>query len=106
MNPFAKKNSSQPDFELFTIYDSKTAIYDKPMFAKNKNDLVREFINFYQNPDHKQSKLVLNAEDFSLFKIGSYDSSHGVISTQNIEHVANMIDLRSIAQPSPGIVPT
>lgn len=107
---FAKgKNGKQIDFEIFTIYDSKTQIYDRPIFAQNKNDLIRDFLNMMREPEQQQkNKFFRNAEDFSLFKIGGFDKSTGMIDVQQLEHCANLHDLRAMAVPSGqvGIEPT
>lgn len=104
MNPF-KKEPRPTDLELFTIYDSKTMSYGTPTQAVNKNDLMRNIINMFQDPSQKSNMLFTNAEDYSIFKIGSYSKSTGTIEVCNLEHIANLHDLRALAQPS-GIVAT
>lgn len=101
MNPFKKITSEEPKFDLefFTIYDSKTKSYDVPTFAVNKNDLIRQILNMFKDPSQRQNKFLMNAEDFSIFKIGSYSKHTGTCIPCALEHVANMHDLRSIAQP-------
>lgn len=96
---FGPTKEKKFDFELFTMYDSKTQIYDRPVFAQNKNDLIREVINMMKSPEEKKNRLVLNAEDFSIFKVGAYDKSTGKLEGCNPEHVANLNDLRAIAGP-------
>ena len=106
------KNKKSPDLEVFTIYDSKTSSYRQPTFAINQHDLVREVINMFKDPSQAKNQYLTNAEDFSIFKIGSYDKSTGKLETVDLEHVANMNDLRAMAQrdlgqkPDLGIVST
>ncbi|WNK14293.1 MAG: nonstructural protein [Microvirus sp.] len=113
-----KKGSTDtnPDLEVFTIYDSKSESYDVPAFAQNKNVLMRDIINMFNDPQQTKNRFLVNAEDYSIFKIGSYDKSTGLIKSHNLEHVANMHDLRAMSQPAMvrperpaqeiGIVPT
>lgn len=97
---FGKNDKQQdPDMELFTIFDSKTQSYDVPTFAINKNDLVRQIINMFKDPAQNNNRFKLNAEDYSIFKIGSYYKRTGKLVENNLEHVANMHDLRAIAEP-------
>lgn len=96
----------QADFEIFTIYDSKTESYDLPSFAINKNDLQRQILNMFKDAQQRNNKYLVNAEDFSVFKIGSFDKKTGKIEAHNLEHVCNMHDLRAMASPDLGIVPT
>lgn len=100
-----KQTEEIPDIELFTIYDSKTKSYGTPTQAINRHDLMRNIVNMFQDPGQKANMLLLNAEDYSVFKIGSYSKKTGQIESQELEHVVNMHDLRAIAQPS-GIVST
>lgn len=100
-----EKNVRQNDFEIFTIYDTKTLSYEIPMFAINKHDMVRQLINMFKDPGQKNNKYLVNAEDFSLFKIAAFSKREGTIETvQTMEHVANLHDLRALAQPEPNVM--
>lgn len=106
---FGKKDEPRIDLEFFTIYDSKTQSYDQPTFAINRHDIVRQVINIFKDPSQSNNKYLLNAEDYSIYRIGSYDKTTGLVNACNLEHVANMHELRAIAQPDTktlGIVPT
>lgn len=96
----------QADIQLFTIYDSKTMSYGAPTFAANHLDLQRSLINMFKEPEQKNNKYLVNAEDYSIFRIGSFDKKSGQLVGQNLEHVVNLHDLRAMAQPDSGIVPT
>lgn len=93
------KKSETPDLELFVIYDSKAQCYDKPMFVMNKNVLMRDVINMFKDPQQKSNTLLTNAEDYSIFKIGSFSKTTGLVQGQNLEHVVNLHDLRAMAEP-------
>lgn len=95
---FAKKEK-QADLEIFVIYDSKSESYGQPAFAQNKNVLMRELLNMFQDPSQAKNQLFTNSEDYSIFKVGSYDKKTGLMETHNLEHVANLHDLRSMANP-------
>ena len=102
---FGKSDKKQSDIELFTIFDSKTNSYGQPTFAINRHDLIRQVVNMFKEPEQQQKNtLYINAEDFSIFKIGSYDKSTGTLHADGkLEHVANLHDLRAlIHQNGPG----
>lgn len=101
---FTKKG--QVDLETFVIYDSKTQSYGNPVFAANHYDLQRQLINMFKDPSQSKNQLLTNAEDFSIFRTATYDKKTGTITPQNLEHIINMHDLRALAAPDPGIVPT
>lgn len=88
----------QKDLEIFTIYDSKTMSYDVPTFAINEHDLVRQVINMFKDPAQKNNRYLLNAEDYSIFSIGSYEKRTGILTAYEPRHIANMHELRSVAQ--------
>lgn len=93
------KNKDKVDYEIFSIYDSKVDAYEMPMFAINQHDLTRQILNnFKDTSQHKTNKFFLNAEDFSLFRIGAYTKKSGTLLTQNPEHIANLHELRAAAQ--------
>nr|QJB20942.1 MAG: nonstructural protein [Microvirus sp.] len=107
---FGRKNEQEPDFIVFTIHDSKSQSYDVPSFAKNKDVLLRDVLNMFNDPKQAENRFLVNAEDYSIFKIGYYSKSTGKIESCNAEHICNLIDLRSMSnwsrKPDMGIVPT
>lgn len=94
-------NKHQADLEVFTIYDSKTQSYGDPTFAINHHDLIRQVCNMFADPTQKTNRYLINAEDYSIFRIGTYDRKTGQLLTSQAEHIANMHDLRSISKPRP-----
>lgn len=99
---FGKNGKHQVDLEVFTIFDSKTSSYDQPFFAINHHDIIRQIINMFQEPkQQKENRLFLNAEDFSIFRIATFDKKTGSLQVSNLEHIANMHDLRALAKPRP-----
>jgi len=99
----------ESSLRFFTIFDSKAQIYTKPLVAPNKETIVRELLNMMRDPSQANNMYLLNAEDYSLFDCGSFDSSTGLMSAGNLEHVANLHDLRALVKvdrPGPGIVAT
>lgn len=93
------KSKQDPDLEVFTVYDSKSGVYDAPALSPNKNVLLRDVINMLRDPQQSKNKYLTNAEDFSIFKIGSYSKRTGLIEGHNPEHIANMHELRTMADP-------
>lgn len=110
-----KETSQEPDLMIFTIFDSKSKSYDIPTFAKNKNTLVRDILNMFRDPAQAKNKFLINAEDYSVYKIGEYYKVNGGLWSQELEHVVNLNDLRAMVEPDiaekvapvePGIVAT
>lgn len=97
---FGKKNEIVHDFEMMVIFDSKSQSYNVPLFVKNKEVLMRDLLNQFQDPRESKNQLFLNAEDFSIFRIGYYDKGTGtVVLTKQPEHIFNVHDIRALAAP-------
>lgn len=96
---FGQKNK-RSDIEFYTVFDSKAGTYAEPFPAPNKEVLIRDFANAFRKEDApKVNRYYINAEDFSVFKIGSFDSTTGQLTAQNMEHVINLHDLRAATTP-------
>lgn len=102
-----KKDQQRVDMEFFTVYDSKSRAYAEPFPALNKDVVLRDFLNAFKNPDAStKNRYYMNAEDFSVFRVGTFDSGSGQLQPINLEHVANLHDIRAMAQPSGALLPT
>lgn len=100
LNPFAQNQEAQkPDLNVFVVYDSKSKSYRPPLLSPDEVSIRRDLESFmaaelfsaHKAPD----ALVTNAEDFSVFRIGTFVKATGVLSTFNPEHVFNLHEVRS-----------
>ncbi|WNK14458.1 MAG: nonstructural protein [Microvirus sp.] len=105
-----KPKVRETDYEYFTIYDSKTESYREPMLAVNQHDMLRQIDGLFRDPAQERNQLLTNAEDFSVYKIGTFTKKTGLItSVQPPEHIANLHEIRAAVrstQPPLGIVST
>lgn len=63
-------------YSLYSIFDSVAGAYMQPYLAVNDNVAIRNFAaNFAKEGDI----MSLNAADFRLVKVGSFDPTNGVI---------------------------
>lgn len=100
---FDRKKDSQPDIEVFVLYDTCSKSYDEPMLAKNKDVLMRDILNNFKTPESQQkNKYYLNASDYTIFKIGSYTKKDGLMEVHSHERIIGLHELRALAQPSFG----
>lgn len=70
--------------QMFTIYDSKAKIYNKPFFQLNIQVALRTAGDLVKDGT---SEVANHPEDFTLFHIGSYDDTTGEIK-KNETHMA------------------
>lgn len=93
---FGKKNEEQPDLELFVVHDSKTNSYREPFPAPNSAVVLRDFENAFKKDNAAEvNTYFINAEDYRLFKVGSFVLKTGTLNAFPAEHVINFIDLKS-----------
>lgn len=93
-----KSDQPEHDVEIFAIYDAKMENYSDPKFAINQHDFIRSILNTFRDPSQSQNKYLVNAEDFSLFKIGTYGWKNATLVAHPPMHVVNFHELRSTAQ--------
>lgn len=65
---------------LYAVHDSKAGMYNRPMPSTNDQTAIRGFISNAINPE---SEINQNAQDYSLFRIGSYDESSSIITSES-----------------------
>lgn len=91
----------EADMQLFTVYDKTGKTYGDIVYAKNKDVLLREVLNMFRRYDHQQQNPhYLNAEDFTIFKIGDYQKSTGQITLCDHERIAYMHELKALVEPA------
>lgn len=101
---FSKTKKESNDLEFFSVYDSKAQTYDLPALALNKESLLRDVLNMLRDPRQVRNKYLTNAEDYSIFRVGSFSKETGQITSHTPEHVANMHELRSLTDWSPASI--
>lgn len=62
--------------KLFSVYDSKAEVYDKPFCMLSKGECIRGFGDAANNT---QTTLGQHPADFTLFELGEFDQKTGLI---------------------------
>lgn len=89
------KKEEVPDIEYFALFDSKVGVYRDPVVAMNRYDMLRHLEHHFRDSSQAKSQLVMNPEDFALFKVGDFCRKTGILRGCNPEHVANLHDIKS-----------
>jgi hypothetical protein len=55
---------------VFAIYDSGVSAWRMPIFARNKGEALRSWVDAVNNPQYDYSKY---PQDFTLFELGTFD---------------------------------
>lgn len=65
-------------YKVFSIFDSKAAVFERPYFAPTTGAGIRTFQDACADP---QTMLHRHPEDFHLFEIGEYDDQTGAMAS-------------------------
>jgi len=66
--------------QMYVILDNKSAIYNKPFFFINDAVAIRAAQDLLDQPDHEIAK---HPEDYTMFKLGTYDDETAFITTND-----------------------
>lgn len=75
---------------IFTIRDAALDAYLQPFFSPTKGAAIRSLTEAANDPKHEFSR---HAKDYTLYLVGSYDDSNGVITSMQPEPVIAVVDL-------------
>jgi hypothetical protein len=76
--------------KIFSIYDEKAEAFLQPFFFDTVGQAERAIIDCLSDPNHNFARY---SSDFTLFMIGEYDESTGVITPQKTG-IANLVELK------------
>lgn len=62
---------------MIAIYDSAAQVYSTPVFVQSRGVALRSFQDLVNNKDNQYNA---HPEHFSLFMLGDYDESSGLVS--------------------------
>ena len=64
---------------MYSLYDSKTEAYIPPFYSKAKGDAIRQITQVINDANSKHD-FAKYPEDFTLFELGVFDDSTGIIT--------------------------
>ena len=80
---------------VYTIFDSASAAYMRPFFLQSDGQAMRSFTDIAQNADHEIGK---HPEDYSLYRIGTYDDQKGELHPEDRECLATAEEVVAMAK--------
>ena len=78
------------DYFVFTVFDSCSAVYDRPFIARSQGDAVRSFGDIAGDADHPIGK---HPEHFSLYCIGTYCDNDAMLVPMDRKCIATAQEL-------------
>ncbi len=90
-----KKEDSLMKLQLYAIFDTASGIYDKMVFARADGEVTREFQDLVTKADHPYAQ---HPEDYTLFRLASYDNLTGKITDEANECLATGLELVALSR--------
>lgn len=79
--------------EVFSIYDSKVALFSSPFFMRSAAEAVRAFTDTVNNPD---TTIHRHPDDYTLFKLGEFDADAGTF--ENMPAPLSVVSARDLVK--------
>lgn len=81
-------------WNIYTIHDSKTRTYNTPFFQPADPAAIRMFKNEVNRADDRNN-IYLNPEDFTLFRVGTFDIDTGETTGDEHTQIATATSLKA-----------
>lgn len=75
--------------KIFSVFDSKLAVFMTPFFAKNVAVALRSFSDLVAD---SRSVVAQHPDDFFLYQLGEFDEDSGHITSCEPDQVAKAVD--------------
>jgi len=76
---------------LFSIWDNKAKFHSTPWFSPNDDTAIREFVRVVNDGS---SAINASPDDYTLFRIGTFDSDTGLITAEDKKLLSLGTDVR------------
>lgn len=80
---------------VYAIHDAKIEAYMQPFYARTDAEAKRGFSGIC---NQEQGQISEHPGDFTLFKIGAYDDSTGVLTPQDPSSLGNALEYKITEQ--------
>lgn len=75
---------------IYSIYDTAAGLYSRPYFTSSDAEAVRSFKDIATDADHPVGK---HPQDYTLFRIGTYDDVKGFLQNEENESLSTALEL-------------
>ncbi len=86
--------------QIYSIYDTASATYQKPTFARTDGEIMREFQNICVDKKHPCGE---HPEDYSLMRLGNFDDQTGLVNDELNECLATGLEMVALSRSTKNI---
>ncbi len=76
--------------QIYSIYDTASATYQRPMFARTDGEIMREFQNICMDKEHPCGQ---HPEDYNLMRLGNFNDQTGLVINEENECLATGLEM-------------
>jgi len=76
--------------KIFSVRDNQVEAFLQPFFSPTLGSAIRSLQEVVNDPQHTFSK---HAADYSLYALGDFDDSNGIITTLDPHRITSLLDL-------------
>ncbi len=80
---------------IYSIYDTASATYQKPIFARADGEIMREFQNICSEKEHPCGQ---HPEDYSLIRLGNFNDQNGLVINEENECLATGLEMIALSR--------
>jgi len=90
--------------KMFSVLDTKTGAFGNPFVSLREESAIREFSDAVNDGSNPNNQWFRHPEDFSLYFLGEFDTSTGVINP--ISLIQNLITASALKALAPMNLPS
>jgi len=76
--------------QIYSIFDTASGTYQRPMFARADGEIMREFQNISNDDNHPCGE---HPEDYSLIRLGNFNDQTGQVINEDNECLATGLEM-------------
>ncbi len=81
--------------QIYSIYDTASGTYQKPIFARTDGEIMREFQNICMDAEHPCGQ---HPEDYSLVRMGNFNDQNGQIVNEDNECLSTGLEMLALGK--------
>ncbi len=81
--------------QIYAIFDTASATYQRPMFSRADGEIMREFQNICTDKEHPCGQ---HPEDYSLFRLGNFNDQTGKVTNENNECLSTGLEMLALSR--------
>ncbi len=80
---------------MYSIFDTASGTYNRPLFARADGEIMREFQNLCTDKEHPCGQ---HPEDYSLFRLAIFNDLTGMITNEDNECLSTGLEMLALTK--------